>query len=157
VENWPQKQVQENQLSLSLTCNKIHILYMSTDGISVMSQAFLYWTVLYMTPWILICFCNNTTTSLWLLHQKYSIFQASQPLWMVEYAMWARAFRYVHCNQHKTEHYNSSGLNLLMPKVAMMPCFHPFQPKVWMTWIKLCFELCILSTMLTLPFGEEMV
>jgi len=50
VENLPQQQVQENQLSLSLTCNKIHILYMSTDGISVMSQALLYWTVLHMTP-----------------------------------------------------------------------------------------------------------
>jgi hypothetical protein len=89
VENWPQQQVQQNQqLSLSLTCNKIHILYMSTDGISVTSQALLYWTVLHMTPRILICFCNNTTISLSTpqvkkMKWKYSLAFTSEVLYLL--------------------------------------------------------------------------
>ena len=50
VANWSQQQMQENwQLSLSLTCNKMHTLYMSTDGSTDISHTLLYWTILHMT------------------------------------------------------------------------------------------------------------
>jgi hypothetical protein len=85
----PQQQVQGNQqLSLSMTCNKSHILYVSTDGISVMSQASMYWTVLHMTLWTLICFCNNTITGLSTpqtkkIKWKYSLAFTSEVLYLL--------------------------------------------------------------------------